>query len=67
MTMIKWHRQTRTNPGDRRFFSERRQFSYAGFIPERRSGKDRRGTPPLFHHGELFPEQPMIEKRSHCR
>ena len=28
---------------DRRFGGDRRQFSYTVYIPERRSGKDRRG------------------------
>jgi hypothetical protein len=40
---------------DRRLAIERRRFSYADFIPERRSGKNRRDTDSLFHPSDPFP------------
>ena len=30
--------------GNRRFNMDRREFSYTAYLPERRSGKDRRGV-----------------------
>ena len=33
-----------TNNGNRRFGIDRREFSYTAYLPERRSGKDRRGV-----------------------
>ena len=36
-----------TNNGNRRFGIDRREFSYTACLPERRSGKDRRG---VFEH-----------------
>lgn len=33
-----------TNEGDRRSGFDRREFSYTAYLPERRSGKDRRNT-----------------------
>ena len=33
-----------TDYGDRRFGIDRREFSYTACLPERRSGKDRRGV-----------------------
>jgi hypothetical protein len=44
-----------TSHGDRRFDIERRRFSYADFIPERRSGKDRRDAVSLFHPSDPIP------------
>lgn len=35
--------------GERRIAFEQRRFSYADFIPERRSGKSRRNAVPLVH------------------
>ena len=34
-----------TDDGDRRFGNDRREFSYTAYLPERRSGKDRRTAP----------------------
>lgn len=34
---------------NRRFGTERRQFTYTGFRPERRTGKDRRKNNCVFH------------------
>jgi hypothetical protein len=33
--------------GNRRFDMDRREFSYTAYLPERRSGKDRRGVSDL--------------------
>lgn len=33
-----------TRNGNRRFGIDRREFSYTAYLPERRSGKDRRGV-----------------------
>jgi hypothetical protein len=33
-----------TDNGDRRFGMDRREFSYTAYLPERRSGKDRRSA-----------------------
>jgi hypothetical protein len=33
-----------TDNGNRRFSNDRREFSYTAYLPERRSGKDRRGV-----------------------
>lgn len=33
-----------TDNGNRRFSIDRREFSYTAYLPERRSGKDRRGV-----------------------
>ena len=33
-----------TNNGNRRFGIDRREFSYTAYLPERRSGKDRRSV-----------------------
>lgn len=33
-----------TDNGNRRFGIDRREFSYTAYLPERRSGKDRRGA-----------------------
>jgi len=33
-----------TGNGNRRFGNDRREFSYTAYLPERRSGKDRRGV-----------------------
>jgi hypothetical protein len=36
-----------TDNKDRRFGTDRREFSYTAYLPERRSGKDRRGASDL--------------------
>lgn len=56
-----------TNHGDRRFAFERRRFSYADFIPERRSGKDRRDAISLFHHSDPSPTRTIKEKWIDCQ
>ena len=52
---------------DRRFNFERRRFSYAGFIPERRSGEDRRDAVSLSHHSAASPVRSIKEEWVCCR
>jgi len=42
MTMKRKFRHANASRGEHRIGFEQRRFTYAGFIPERRSGKDRR-------------------------
>lgn len=65
--MKKCHTPACTNRGDRRFSFERRRFSYAGFIPERRTGKDRRGIIALFQHSDSSALQTINEKWIDCQ
>jgi len=66
MKIEKWRHFAGTEPKDRRFISERRRFSYAGFIPERRAGKDRRATAPQVYDREPFATQIVNEKWADC-
>lgn len=63
MKIGKWHHHPSPEPKDRRFISDRRRFSYAGFIPERRSGKDRRASAPPLYGREPFPKPIVYENR----
>lgn len=67
MKMNERRHHASTDPKDRRFVSERRRFSYAGFIPERRSGKDRRATAPQVYGREPFATQIVYERWVDCR
>lgn len=62
MKMKPRHLHSRTDNLDRRFISERRRFSYAGFIPERRSGKDRRQASSFLYRNEPCPATVGNEK-----
>jgi hypothetical protein len=52
---------------ERRVAFEQRRFSYADFIPERRSGKDRRDAVSLAHISDLSPVRSINEKWLACR
>jgi hypothetical protein len=52
---------------ERRIKFERRQFSYADCIPERRSGIDRRRLRLTVHQGGTITGQSIKTKRSYCR
>jgi hypothetical protein len=47
--MQRHYRLAKAFQGEHRIDFERRRFSYADFIPERRSGKDRRDAASLAH------------------
>jgi hypothetical protein len=49
MTMNRHYRLAKSIQGEHRIAFERRRFSYTGFIPERRSGEDRRDDVSLVH------------------
>lgn len=53
-------------PVDRRMTIERRQFSYADCIPERRSGIDRRGLCPASYHDGAALGQSINPKWEYC-
>lgn len=53
--------------GERRIAIEQRRFSYADFIPERRSGKDRRDAVSLAHISDPSPVRSINEKWLTCR
>jgi len=67
MTMKRCYRSVYTIQGERRIAFEQRRFSYAGFIPERRSGKDRRAAVSLAHISDLSPVRSINEKWLACR
>lgn len=52
---------------DRRLGIEQRRFSYADFIPERRSGKNRRDAASLFHPRDPFPVRIINDQLVSCR
>ena len=53
-----------TDNGNRRFGIDRREFSYTAYLPERRSGKDRRG---VFNHRtrQTYESRSDIEKQQY--
>ena len=51
---------------ERRFAIDRRQFSYADYIPERRSGKDRRGSALPFRSHASSPFCSTPEEKWAC-
>jgi hypothetical protein len=58
--MKRHYRLAKAIQGDHRIAFERRRFSYADFIPERRSGRDRRDTVSLVHpsdHSVALPDR----------
>ncbi len=52
MTMKRNARLAKAIQGEHRILFEQRRFSYAGFIPERRSGKDRRVAVTLVYSSD---------------
>ena len=52
MTMKRNARLAKAVQGELRIAFEQRRFSYADFIPERRSGKDRRDAVALVRSGD---------------
>jgi hypothetical protein len=46
---------------------EQRRFSYADFIPERRSGKNRRDAASLFHPSDPVPVRTITDQLVSCR
>jgi hypothetical protein len=66
-TMKRDYRDENTLQGERRIAFEQRRFSYAGFIPERRSGKCRRNSVSLVHSSNPSPVRSINDKWIVCR
>jgi hypothetical protein len=60
--MMKYYRVAEAAHGEHRIAFERRRFSYTGFIPERRSGKDRREAVSMVRSAGSFPVRSINEK-----
>jgi hypothetical protein len=65
--MKRCYNSTCTVHEDRRLGVEQRRFSYADFIPERRSGKNRRDAASLFHPSDPVPVRTITDQLVSCR
>jgi hypothetical protein len=62
VTMKKYNRVANAIHGEHRIAFERRRFSYADFIPERRSGEDRRDAVARVRSSGSSPVRSVNEK-----